>query len=505
MIVARFPKFPMLTLYNTLSRRKEPFEPLQPGSIKIYCCGVTVYDYCHLGHARSYIVWDTVRRYLLWRGYNVRYVQNFTDIDDKILKRARQTGDRMEAVSERYIQTYFEDMARLNILEADEYPRATHTLDGIKRLIQELEQKGSAYASEGDVYYSVRSFPQYGKLSGRKLEDMQAGASGRVEVDPEAQKKKDPSDFVLWKAAKPEEPSWESPWGAGRPGWHIECSAMVRDRLGETIDIHVGGSDLEFPHHENEIAQSEAATGKPLARYWMHNGMVNVDGEKMSKSLGNFTTIRALLDAPNAPEPMAIRLFVLQAHYRTPIDFTDDSIDSAKRSWETIKDGLLFGYKFGKTLGWTDTEDRSFGDPAAMRIPDGLEAGSEAVQRFQTAMDDDFNTSSGLAVLFAIAKELGKQGNILTHEGKTEADPQALRASWQTLVVLAQVLGLEATPEEAAIATLADADVAALISQRQVAKQSRNFAEADRIRDELKAQGVVLIDKPGGITEWHWA
>jgi cysteinyl-tRNA synthetase len=491
----------MLTLYNTLGRHKEPFEPLQPGSIKIYCCGVTVYDYCHLGHARSSIVWDTVRRYLLWRGYNVYYAQNFTDIDDKILNRARENGERMEDVSERFIQAYLEDMARLNVLEADEYPRATHTIDGIKRLIHELEQKGFAYAAEGDVYYNVRQFPTYGKLSGRKLDDMQAGASGRVASDPEAQKKKDPSDFALWKAAKPDEPSWESPWGAGRPGWHIECSAMVRDRLGDTIDIHVGGSDLEFPHHENEIAQSEAATGKPLSRYWMHNGMVNVDGEKMSKSLGNFTTIRALLDAPNAPEPMAVRLLVLQAHYRTPIDFTDDSIASAKRSWETIKEGLLFGYKFGKMLGWTDTEDRSFGDPAAMRISDS----SEPVQRFQTAMDDDFNTSSGLAVLFAIAKELGKQGNILTHEGKTEADPQTLRASWQTLVVLAQVLGLEATLEEAAIATLADADVEALITQRQVAKQSRNFAEADRIRDELKAQGIVLIDKPGGITEWHWA
>ncbi|PSB60985.1 cysteine--tRNA ligase, partial [filamentous cyanobacterium CCP1] len=294
-----------LTLYNTLTRRKEAFEPIEPGKVKMYCCGVTVYDYCHLGHARSYIVWDTVRRYLQWRGYEVRYVQNFTDIDDKILNRAKQEGSTMQEVADRYTQSYFEDMARLNILEADEYPRATFTMDGIKRLIHELEQKGFAYASQGDVYYTVRNFAEYGKLSGRKLDEMQAGASGRVDADPDAPKKKDPFDFALWKAAKPGEPAWESPWGAGRPGWHIECSAMVREafgtsqgdtRLGNTIDIHVGGADLVFPHHENEIAQSEAVTGHPLARYWMHNGMVNVGGEKMSKSLGNFTTIRALLD-----------------------------------------------------------------------------------------------------------------------------------------------------------------------------------------------------------------
>ena len=240
-----------LTLYNSLTRRKELFEPIEPGKVRMYCCGVTVYDYCHLGHARSYIVWDTVRRYLQWRGFDVRYVQNFTDIDDKILNRAREQGVSPRGIADRYTQTYFEDMARLNILEADEYPRATHTLDGIKRLIHELEQKGFAYAADGDVYYKVRQFSEYGKLSGRKLDDMQAGASGRVEVSVEEQKKQDPFDFALWKAAKPGEEFWDSPWGQGRPGWHIECSAMARDRLGDTIDIHVGGSDLVFPHHEN--------------------------------------------------------------------------------------------------------------------------------------------------------------------------------------------------------------------------------------------------------------
>lgn len=317
-----------LQLYNTLTRRKEPFEPLESGKVSMYCCGVTVYDYCHLGHARSYVVWDTVRRYLTWRGYDVRYVQNFTDIDDKILKRAVREGSSMTAVSEKYTDAYFEDMARLNIQEADDYPRATHTIDGIQKLIHELEQKGVAYATGGDVYFAVREFPTYGKLSGRKLDDMKAGASGRVDVDPEAAKKKDPADFALWKGAKPDEPFWESPWGNGRPGWHIECSAMVRDRLGNSIDIHVGGGDLVFPHHENEIAQSEAATGHPLANYWMHNGMVNVGGEKMSKSLGNFTTIRQLLDEGGVA-PMVLRLFVLQAQYRKPMDFTDEAIASA--------------------------------------------------------------------------------------------------------------------------------------------------------------------------------
>jgi cysteinyl-tRNA synthetase len=487
-----------LKLYNTLTRRKEDFEPLEPGQVKMYYCGVTVYDYCHLGHARACIIWDIARRYLSWRGYAVRYVQNFTDIDDKILNRAKAEGSSMQAVAERFIQAYFEDMSRLNVMEADEYPRATHTLDGIQRLIHDLEQKGYAYPASGDVYYSVHAFSDYGKLSGRKLEEMQAGAGGRTEaIDPEAPKKKDPFDFALWKAAKPGEPAWDSPWGAGRPGWHIECSAMVRDRLGDTIDIHAGGNDLVFPHHENEIAQSEAATGAPLSRYWMHNGMVTVNGEKMSKSLGNFTTIRQMLDA--GVPAMALRLFVLQAHYRKPLDFTEEAIASAQNSWETLTDGLLFGYKFGQALGWTDTADRSFGDPAAMRI----DADSPFVQRFQTAMDDDLNTSGGVAVLFELAKDLRKEGNILTHEGKTSTGSSSLRQQWQTLVVLAQILGLAAQPAEPQSTSLAADTIEALIAQRTIAKQAKNFAESDRIRDHLKAQGIILVDKPGGITEWH--
>ncbi|MBW4495516.1 MAG: cysteine--tRNA ligase [Oscillatoria princeps RMCB-10] len=479
-----------LTLYNTLTRREEPFEPLEPGKVRMYCCGVTVYDYCHLGHARSYIVWDTVRRYLLWRGFMVRYVQNFTDIDDKILNRARQEGSSMQEVAERYTQTYFEDMQRLNVLEADLYPRATHTLDGIKRLIGELENKGYAYPAAGDVYYSVRRFPEYGKLSGRRLSDMQAGASGRVGAeDPDDQKKQDPFDFALWKAAKEGEPAWESPWGAGRPGWHIECSAMVRDGLGESIDIHMGGADLIFPHHENEIAQSEAVTGKPLARYWLHNGMVNVGGEKMSKSLGNFTTIRQLLDAPNGPDPMALRLFVLTAQYRKPIDFTGEALAAAQNGWNTLKEGLLFGGEYGKQLGWEKAGESL--------IP-------EQVERFQAAMDNDFNTPGALAVLFELAKELRREGNILVHEGKTQTPPAVLELQWNTLVRLAQVLGLEAQPSEQASGAggISDAEIEALIQQRQAARKAKNFAEADRIRNELQTQGITLIDGAGGVTRW---
>ncbi|MGP1374661.1 MAG: cysteine--tRNA ligase [Almyronema sp.] len=490
-----------LAIYNSLTRRKEPFTPIEPGQVRMYCCGVTVYDYCHLGHARSYIVWDTVRRYLQWSGYSVHYVQNFTDIDDKILNKARQENSSMAAVAQRFTAAYFEDMARLNILEADEYTYATHTIDGIQRLIHELEQKHFAYAADGDVYYSVRHFADYGKLSGRKLDDMQAGASGRVGADAEASKKKDPFDFALWKAAKEGEPAWDSPWGPGRPGWHIECSAMVQARLGDTIDIHVGGADLVFPHHENEIAQSEAATGKPLAHYWMHNGMVNVGGEKMSKSLGNFTTIRQLLDAPAGPDPMALRLFVLQAQYRKPVDFTAEAIASAKNSWHTLKDGLLFGYEYGAQLGWADTTQTAFGDPAAMRIA----ADSAAAQQFQTSMDDDFNTPGAVAVLFDLAKELRRQGNLITHQGQADTDAETLRQHWQTLVVLAQVLGLQAQPEVAAAGSegLSEAEIEAKIAQRQAARQAKNFAESDRIRDELQAQGITLIDKPGGLTDWH--
>lgn len=472
-----------LKIYNTLTRRQEEFKAIASNTVKMYYCGVTVYDYCHLGHARACIVWDVVRRYLQFLGYQVRYVQNFTDIDDKILNRARQENSSMEEVAEKYIQAYFADMARLNVKEADEYPRATHTIDGIKRLIHELEQKDYAYASQGDVYYKVRSFAEYGKLSGRKLEDSQAGASGRVE-DAEATKKQDPFDFALWKAANPGEPAWESPWGAGRPGWHIECSAMVRDRLGETIDIHAGGADLIFPHHENEIAQSEAVTGKPLANYWLHNGMVTVDDEKMSKSLGNFITIRELLDRPT--DPMAARLFVLMAHYRKPIDFSNRALESAQNGWETLKEGLLFGARYGELLGWP-----SNGKPIL-----------EAVERFQAAVNEDFNFSSGLSVLFEIAKDLQREGNILVHQGNTVTPPTQLQAMWETLVKLADVLGLEAHEEIESVEGLSDEEIEGLLEQRAIARKAKDFAKSDQIRNQLLEQGITVIDSADG-SKWH--
>jgi cysteinyl-tRNA synthetase len=483
-----------LTLYNTLTHRQDPFDPLVPGEVAMYCCGVTVYDYCHLGHARSYIVWDTLRRYLLWLGYRVRYVQNFTDIDDKILRRARQEGSSMEAVSQRFTDAYFEDMHRLNILEADAYPRATHTLNGIQRLIHELEQTGHAYAAHGDVYFSVRRFAGYGKLSGRNLDDLQAGASGRV--DEEESRKQDPFDFALWKSAKPGEPAWPSDWGPGRPGWHIECSAMVQEAFdaaqpkqprAASIDIHMGGADLIFPHHENEIAQSEAATGHPLANYWLHNGMVNVGGEKMSKSLGNFTTIRQLLDEGGV-DPMVLRLFVLQAHYRKPVDFTDEALRACTNGWQTLREGLLFGNQFGPLLGWQGERDL---DPSL-------------VARFNAAMDDDLSTPVALAILFELAKELRRQANLITHQGSSDADPGQLQQHWITLVQLAQVLGLEASPAEptATQEGISPADIEALIAQRRAARQAKNFAESDRIRDELAGQGITLIDQKGGETTW---
>lgn len=474
-----------LKIYNTLTRSKEAFQPQEPGKVKMYCCGVTVYDYCHLGHARSYIGWDVVRRYFQWLGYQVEYVQNFTDIDDKILNRANLEGTSMEEVSQRYIDAYFEDMRRLNVIDASAYPRVTENIPSIHHLIQELENKGYAYATNGDVYYNVRNFSEYGKLSGRVAEDMQAGASGRVDVeDPSGQKKQNSADFALWKAAKPGEPAWDSPWGAGRPGWHIECSAMVKSILGDTIDIHGGGGDLVFPHHENEIAQSEVVSGEPLARYWIHNGMVTVNGEKMSKSLGNFTTIRELLD--QGIDPMVVRLFILQGHYRRPLDFTSEAIASAENAWKTVKEGLLFSGVGNGELG-VENEKNPY------------------IESFQAAMDDDFNTPGALAVVFELAKELRRQSNLLTHEGKTDIPPEQIQQQWQTLVKLAQVLGLEAQPEAPSVAEskFTDAEIETLIQQRQTARKAKNFAESDRIRNELQELGITLIDQSDGTTRWH--
>jgi cysteinyl-tRNA synthetase len=492
-----------LTIYNTLTRTKEPFQTLTPNQVKMYCCGVTVYDYCHLGHARSYIVWDTVRRYLQWCGYAVEYVQNFTDIDDKILKRADLEQSSMTAVAEKYTAAYFEDLHRLNVRDADSYPLATKHIQEIQDLIAELETKGFAYAVDGDVYFRVRKDDEYGKLSKRNLEDLRAGAGERVEAaDPDQIKKEDPFDFALWKAAKPGEPSWESPWGNGRPGWHIECSAMIQKQLGDTIDIHCGGGDLVFPHHENEIAQSECAHDRrPLSTYWMHNGMVKLSGEKMSKSLGNFITIRKLLDdyrdGNNQPiDPMTVRLFVLTAQYRKPMDFSDASITAAGQSWQTIKDGMLFGYEFGEKLGWDNL------DPIRTS---STSTTTDEVERFRTAADDDFNFAEGLVVVFELAKELRKVGNIIAHDSEQTADPILLKDKWQTLIELAGVLGLEVNPDElkVQVSGLSDTEIESLLTERQIARANKDFATSDRIRAQLTEEKIVVIDKAGVPSTWY--
>ncbi|MEM9217031.1 MAG: cysteine--tRNA ligase [Cyanobacteria bacterium P01_F01_bin.150] len=482
-----------LILYNTLTRHKEPFTPINPDQVMMYCCGVTVYDDCHLGHARSYMAWDVLRRYLKWQGYTVRYVQNFTDIDDKILNRARTEGVTMQEVSDRYIASYFRDIQRLNILDANEYPRVTEHIPEIHHLIKVLLEKGYAYVSDGDVYYDVRQFAEYGKLSGRQLEQMQAGAGGRVDADAPDQKKRDPADFALWKSAKIGEPAWESPWGMGRPGWHIECSAMIWAQLGETIDIHGGGGDLIFPHHENEIAQSEVVTGQPLAHHWVHNGMVTVGGEKMSKSLGNFTTIRALLEGqwsqhPQPVAPMAIRLFILQAHYRKPLDFTPTAIAAAEKGWQTLNAAL-------------SVELPSHNLPA-----DAVDA--ESVKRFQAAMDDDLNTAAALAVLFELAKSIQREMNRRTHQSTQHLSDQQLSITGQTLTQLADVLGLEACqePTDSSLDSSLDLDIAwveTLLQQRKAARQEKRYVESDRIRNELQAVGVTVIDQADGQTRWH--
>ena len=492
-----------LRFTNTLTRRTEPFQPLKEGEVTIYCCGVTVYDLCHLGHARSYINWDVLRRDLLWRGYTVTFVQNFTDIDDKILKRAAEENSSMDAVSERNIDAFHTDMDAIGILRPDRMPRATRCLDGIRGLISELEAKGAAYSADGDVYFAVMKHAGYGKLSGRDLSEQQTNADGRV-ADAEEARKQHPFDFALWKSAKPGEPSFPSPWGEGRPGWHIECSAMVREELGDTIDIHLGGADLVFPHHENEIAQSEAATGADLARVWLHNGMVNVGGEKMSKSLGNFTTIRALLES--GVSAMTLRLFVLQAHYRKPLDFTAEALEAATTGWKGLNAALGLGRVHAQALGWPAAEClASEAQMAGASVNGDLAAMQE---RFVAAMDDDLNSSGALAVLFDLARPLRGLANRLDRGGQPEqapADLELLQQRWQLLRELAAVVGLreEQQQPEAAGDGADDAAIDAAIAARKAAKAAKNFAEADRIRDELTAQGIELIDKPGGITEWR--
>ena len=476
----------------------------------MYVCGVTVYDYCHLGHARSYIGWDVVRRYLKWQGYAVQYVQNFTDIDDKIIRRSQEENISWEEVTHKYIDAYHEDLGRLNVMPADAYPKVTEVMPEIIDLIKTLIDRGYAYPVAGDVYYAVERFPTYGKLSGRKLDQMESGASGRV--DEEEARKRHPFDFALWKAAKPGEPEWESPWGKGRPGWHIECSAMVKKLLGDRIDIHTGGEDLVFPHHENEIAQSEAASAKPFASVWMHNAFVKIRGDKMSKSLKNFTTIRSLLETT---DPMVVRLFVLQAHYRSPIDFTDEAIAAAENGWKVIKESLMFGNLYGSIpqLGWKEAKSIEFDD---LERIDNI-----VVEKFRAAMDDDFNTPEGLAILFELAKSVRRERNIFFHTGVMNAESQTIEKQWYTLGHLAKhVLGLDpfirregvvfiqASSREATISDqsdreLSDIEIESLIQQRQNARKAKDFAEGDRIRNQLQAKGIILSDQIGGSTQWH--
>ncbi len=482
-----------LRLTNTLTRTLEEFIPRDPARVSIYCCGVTVYDLCHLGHARSYIAWDVLRRYLVWRGYAVTYVQNFTDIDDKILRQAASEGSAMEEVSERNIAAYFRDMDALGVLRPDRMPRATRSLDGIRQLIAELESRGAAYSADGDVYFSVMSRGDYGKLSGRSLQEQQEGASGRTREE-EGNRKRHPFDFALWKGARAGEPCFPSPWGPGRPGWHIECSAMVREELGESIDIHLGGADLIFPHHENEIAQSETVTGQPLARYWLHNGMVNVGGEKMSKSLGNFTTIRALLDSGVAP--MTLRLFVLQAHYRKPLDFTATALEAAATGWNGLEAALAVGHQ--EALGWESPAPQ----PAGEAPVEGPEL-SGARQRFIAAMDDDLNTAAALGELFELARPLRALANRLRSGDAPAPAERELADRWRLLVELAGVLGLTAsTPSPSEPAAGAEASereerLRQRLRLRLEAKRQRDFATADRLRAELLAEGVELFDKGG--------
>lgn len=452
----------MLKIYNTLAREKQTFVPIVAGKVSMYVCGMTVYDFCHLGHARVMVVFDMVNRWLRASGFDVTYVRNITDIDDKIIKRANENGEDISALTQRFIDAMDEDSAQLGVLRPDIEPRATAYIDGMIKMIAALIEKGHAYHAEnGDVFYAVNSFAGYGRLSGKSLEDLRAGE--RVEVDSF---KRDPMDFVLWKSAKPGEPSWDSPWGKGRPGWHIECSVMGECHLGEHFDIHGGGQDLQFPHHENEIAQSEAAHDSTFVNYWMHNGFVRVDDEKMSKSLGNFFTIRDVLKKYDAE---VVRFFILRAHYRSPLNYSDKHLDDAKQALSRLYTAL----RGAEVVAKVDQSAASY-------------------QAFKDAMNDDFNTPEALAVLFELANTFNKTKDILVA---------------QQLKGLANILGLlqrdpEVFMQAGATEDLDTSAIEAKIAARAEAKKTKNFAEADRIRQELLSQGVVLEDTAQG-TIWR--
>ena len=453
-----------IKIYNSLTRAKENFVPIRQGKIGMYVCGMTVYDYCHLGHARVMVVFDVVKRWLCESAYAVTYVRNITDIDDKIIRRAAENKEPIDALTGRFIRAMDEDAAALGVLKPDVEPRATDNVAQMLDLIAELVEKGIAYqAGNGDVYYAVREFQGYGRLSGKSLDELQAGE--RVEVDAN---KRDPLDFVLWKSAKPGEPFWDSPWGKGRPGWHIECSAMSERFLGEHFDIHGGGQDLQFPHHENEIAQSEGAHGHVFVNYWMHNGFVRVDNEKMSKSLGNFFTVREVLARYDAE---VVRFFIARAHYRSPLNYSDQHLDDAKGALTRLYTALKAVPVNAGEIDWTESH----------------------AARFREAMNDDFNTPEAVAVLFDLANEVNR----------SKSKPAATR-----LKSLAGVLGLlQHEPDEflqgGPGATLTDEQISEHITARLFARKQKNYAESDRIRAELDEAGIILEDTPGGGTNWR--
>ncbi|MCM8901527.1 cysteine--tRNA ligase [Caldicoprobacter algeriensis] len=460
-----------MRLYNTLTKRKEEFVPLREGEVRMYSCGPTVYDYFHIGNARPFIIFDTLRRYLEYKGYKVLFVQNFTDIDDKMIKRANEEGITVKELGDRFINEYFKDADALGIKRATFHPRATQHISDMIAMIRKLIEKGVAYEVNGNVYFDTSAFPEYGKLSGQKLEELEAGA--RVEVE---EGKKNPMDFALWKAQKPGEPAWDSPWSKGRPGWHIECSVMAMKYLGETIDIHAGGQDLIFPHHENEIAQSEAATGKPFARYWLHNGYINVNNEKMSKSLGNFFTVREILERF---DPEVVRFFMLSAHYRNPINFSEDMLRQAQSALERLyncKANLLHMMENVAEKELSE-EERDF----VQRL-----AGYKA--RFEEAMDDDINTADALATIFDMVRYINSHLS-------ASSSRQSVEKAYVLLDELTGVLGLLRKDPRQEL----DPEIKALIEKRQQARKEKNWALADQIRDELKARGIILEDTPQGV------
>ncbi|MFJ8237420.1 cysteine--tRNA ligase [Ureibacillus sp. NPDC094379] len=461
-----------IQIFNSLTRQKEPFVPLEEGKVKIYVCGPTVYNFIHIGNARPVIVYDTVRRYFQYKGYEVKYVSNFTDVDDKIIKAANELGEDVFELTERFINAYFEDITALGCKKADVHPRVTSHMDDIVEFINVLVDKGYAYESQGDVYYRTRKFNGYGKLSHQSIDDLKVGA--RIEA---GEKKEDPLDFALWKAAKPGEIHWSSPWGEGRPGWHIECSVMAREHLGDTIDIHAGGQDLTFPHHENEIAQSESYTGKTFARYWMHNGYINIDNEKMSKSLGNFVLVH---DIRQQIDPQVLRFFMLSVHYRHPINFAQDLVESAKAGLERLRTAYSNLQHRLKTT--TDLTDKA--EEYLVKI-------EEVKNQFEEAMDDDFNTSNAISALF----ELARNANTYLNESNTEE--KVLLAFIETFDVLGEVLGIQFNVES----ELLDEDIEALIEERNLARKNRDFARSDEIRDQLLSMDIVLEDTRQG-TRW---